>query len=126
MSCRVDWNHISQDLDSHGNAIIENLISSKDCDAIVNLYSEYGIFHSRAVKNTSYGYNFGNKGVSRPDDLTAMAFDAHTTKLFVVKAPAVSNSNNTVDVFEGSGGPLATMGKRLIGRGISKDVQSSC
>lgn len=39
----VDWNHISQDLDSHGNAIIENLISSNDCDALVNLYSEYGI-----------------------------------------------------------------------------------
>ena len=39
----VDWNHISQDLDSHGNAIIENLISSNDCDALVNLYSEFGI-----------------------------------------------------------------------------------
>jgi uncharacterized protein len=45
----VDWNHISQDLDSHGNAIIENLISSNDCDALVNLYSEYGIFRSRVV-----------------------------------------------------------------------------
>ncbi len=46
----LDWNHISQDLDSHGNAIIENLISSNDCDALVNLYPEYSIFRSRVVK----------------------------------------------------------------------------
>jgi hypothetical protein len=45
----LDWHHISQDLDSHGNSIIENLISSNDCDALVNLYSEYGIFRSRVV-----------------------------------------------------------------------------
>jgi len=34
-------------------------------------------------------------------DLTAMAFDPHTTEQFVVKASAVSNSNNIVYVFEG-------------------------
>jgi uncharacterized protein len=45
----LDWNQISQDLDSHGNAIIENLISSNDCDALVNLYPEYSIFRSRVV-----------------------------------------------------------------------------
>ena len=45
----LDWNHISQDLDSHGNATIENLISSNDCDALVNLYSEDGIFRSQVV-----------------------------------------------------------------------------
>ena len=45
----LDWNHISQDLDSYGNAIIENLISSSDCDALINLYSEDGIFRSRVV-----------------------------------------------------------------------------
>ena len=55
----VDWNHISQDLDSHGNAIIENLISSNDCDALVNLYSEYGIFRSRVVME-QYGFGQGD------------------------------------------------------------------
>jgi uncharacterized protein len=54
----LDWNHISQDLDSHGNAIIENLISSNDCDALVNLYSEYGIFRSRVVME-QHGFGHG-------------------------------------------------------------------
>ena len=54
----VDWSHISQDLDSHGNAIIENLISSNDCDALVNLYSEYGIFRSRVVME-QHGFGQG-------------------------------------------------------------------
>jgi hypothetical protein len=33
----------------YGNAIIENLISSSDCNALVNLYYEDGIFRSRVV-----------------------------------------------------------------------------
>jgi uncharacterized protein len=45
----LDWNHISQDLDSHGNAIMENLISTNECDALVNLYSEDNIFRSRVM-----------------------------------------------------------------------------
>jgi hypothetical protein len=45
----LDWNHISQDLDSHGNAIMENLISSNECGALVNLYSEDNVFRSRVV-----------------------------------------------------------------------------
>ena len=45
----LDWNHISQDLDSHGNAIIKNLISSNECDALVNLYFEDNIFRSRVL-----------------------------------------------------------------------------
>ncbi len=54
----LDWNHISQELDSYGNAIIENLISSNDCDALVNLYSEDGIFRSRVVME-QHGFGQG-------------------------------------------------------------------
>ena len=49
-----DWNHILQDLDSHGNAIMENLISSNECDALVNLYSEDNIFRSRVVMEAAW------------------------------------------------------------------------
>ncbi len=52
----LDWNHISQDLDSHGNAIIEKLISSNECDALVNLYSEDSIFRSRVVMELLHGF----------------------------------------------------------------------
>ena len=54
----LDWNRISQALDSHGNAIIENLISSNECDALVNLYSEDNIFRSRVVME-QYGFGRG-------------------------------------------------------------------
>src|SRR5213595_2165034 len=54
----LDWNHISQDLDSRGNAIIENLISSSGCDALVNLYSEDGTFRSRVVME-QHGFGRG-------------------------------------------------------------------
>jgi len=54
----LDWNHISQDLDSYGNAIIENLISSNDCDALINLYSEGSIFRSRVVME-QHGFGRG-------------------------------------------------------------------
>ena len=54
----LDWNHISQDLNSHGNAIIESLISSNDCDTLVNLYSEDGIFRSRVVME-QHGFGQG-------------------------------------------------------------------
>ena len=54
----LDWTHISQDLNSYGNAIIENLISSNDCDALVNLYSEYDIFRSRVVME-QHGFGRG-------------------------------------------------------------------
>jgi hypothetical protein len=54
----LDWNHISQALDSHGNAIMENLISSNECDALVNLYSEDNIFRSRVVME-QHGFGRG-------------------------------------------------------------------
>ena len=54
----LDWNHISQELDSHGNAIIKNLISSNDCDALVKLYSEDGNFRSRVVME-QHGFGRG-------------------------------------------------------------------
>ena len=53
----LDWNHISQGLDSHGNAIIENLISSNDCNVLVNLYSD-GTFRSRVVME-QHGFGQG-------------------------------------------------------------------
>jgi uncharacterized protein len=53
-----DWNHISQDLDSHGNAIMENIISSNECDALVNLYSEDNIFRSRVMME-QHGFGRG-------------------------------------------------------------------
>ena len=51
----LDWNRISQALDSHGNAIIENL---NECNALVDLYSEDNIFRSRVVME-QHGFGRG-------------------------------------------------------------------
>ena len=70
----LDWNHISQDLDSYGNAIIHNLISSNDCDALINLYSEDGIFRSRVVME-HHGFGQGEYkyfGYPLPDIITRL------------------------------------------------------
>jgi YVTN family beta-propeller protein len=56
------------------------------------------------------GYDFGSKIVPKPFDLSAMVFDPHTNKLFVIK-----NSNNSVYVFTVFlGGSLKPEGKFAI------------
>lgn len=45
----VDWERVSKDLDAQGCAMIEGLISRKECDALAELYPEDGFFRSRVV-----------------------------------------------------------------------------
>ena len=45
----VDWQRVSRDLDAHGNATIEQLLSTAECQAMASLYSNDGIFRSRVV-----------------------------------------------------------------------------
>lgn len=54
----LDWRQISQDFDAHGNAMIENLISPIDCDALAKLYGEEDIFRSRVVME-QHGFGRG-------------------------------------------------------------------
>ena len=44
-----DWERVSNDLDAQGCAIIENLVSSEECGALVRLYAVEDIFRSRVV-----------------------------------------------------------------------------
>ena len=44
-----DWERVSNDLDAQGCAIIENLVTSEECDALVRLYAVEDIFRSRVV-----------------------------------------------------------------------------
>jgi hypothetical protein len=46
----LDWKQISQDLDTHGNAIIKSIITSTDCNALAKLYNtKENIFRGRVV-----------------------------------------------------------------------------
>ncbi len=45
----LDWKRILNDLDAHGCAILENLVTSEECGALVGLYATDDIFRSRVV-----------------------------------------------------------------------------
>jgi len=45
----LDWPRISQDLDTQGSAILERLIPSDECRAVVAMYPQDDLFRSRVV-----------------------------------------------------------------------------
>ena len=54
----VDWQKIEHDLDANGNAVIERLISPKQCAALAGLYPEEKPFRSRVVM-AKHGFGQG-------------------------------------------------------------------
>ncbi|HYX50025.1 MAG TPA: 2OG-Fe(II) oxygenase [Ktedonobacteraceae bacterium] len=93
----LDWNHISQDLNSHGNAIIESLISSNDCDALVNLYSEGSVFRSRVVME-QHGFGQGEYkyfSYPLPDIIASLR-----TTLYPHLAPIANHWNEMMNIID--------------------------
>ena len=45
----IDWERVSQHVDSHGNALIERLITPSECGALTALYPIDALFRSRVV-----------------------------------------------------------------------------
>ena len=45
----MDWDRVSQELDSQGNALLERLLSPEECRTLSDLYSHEGSFRSRVV-----------------------------------------------------------------------------
>jgi hypothetical protein len=45
----MDWDHLAQDLDARGCAVIEQLVSSAQCDELGALYASDELFRSRVV-----------------------------------------------------------------------------
>jgi uncharacterized protein len=45
----LDWERVSQDLDAQGSAVIEELLSPDECQALADLYIKDEIFRSRIV-----------------------------------------------------------------------------
>jgi hypothetical protein len=54
----LDWERVSRDLDSQGNALLEDLISSDECRTLTGLYKKNNIFRSRVVME-QHGYGRG-------------------------------------------------------------------
>jgi hypothetical protein len=49
MNRNIDWERISHDLDAHGNATIEKLLTPAQCETVAALYPEDAPFRSRVV-----------------------------------------------------------------------------
>lgn len=45
----LDWLRISQDLDTHGSAVLDRLIAPDECRAVVAMYPQDKLFRSRVV-----------------------------------------------------------------------------
>ncbi len=45
----LDWERVSSDLDAQGSAMIEDLVTREECDALAELYPVDGLFRSRVV-----------------------------------------------------------------------------
>lgn len=54
----IDWEQVSQHLDSHGNALIKRLITPAQCDALAALYPIDALFRSRVVM-AQHGFGRG-------------------------------------------------------------------
>jgi hypothetical protein len=54
----LDWKQIAQELDTHGCAVVRNVLSSEECLALVNHYSADGLFRSRVIMSR-HGFGRG-------------------------------------------------------------------
>jgi uncharacterized protein len=45
----ISWEQVTRDLDAEGNAVIEGILSSDECDRIRGLYQRDNVFRSRVV-----------------------------------------------------------------------------
>ena len=54
----IDWERVSSDLDARGCAMVEDLLSATECDALAAMYQEHDRFRSRVVMER-HGYGRG-------------------------------------------------------------------
>ena len=54
----LDWGEVGNELDAHGCAVIEKLLTSEECDALTRLYPDEDIFRGRVVM-ARYGFGRG-------------------------------------------------------------------
>jgi hypothetical protein len=70
----IDWPRISRDLDTQGSAIIEQLIPSDECRAVVAMYPQDDLFRSRVVM-ARHGFGRGEYkyfAYPLPDEVAAL------------------------------------------------------
>jgi hypothetical protein len=56
--CRQDWQRLAADLDAHGNAVLEGLLTAEECLGIAGLYDEEAHFRSH-IHMARHGFGKG-------------------------------------------------------------------
>src|SRR5690349_757233 len=54
----INWDHVSQELDGQGSAVLEHLLSAGECRELAALYSNDELFRSRVVMSR-HGFGRG-------------------------------------------------------------------
>ena len=54
----IAWQRVESDLDAYGGAVLEHLLTPKECDAVSAMYPEDAVFRSRVVM-TRHGFGRG-------------------------------------------------------------------
>ena len=84
---QLDWDFISNDLDTRGSALMDRVLSPGECRTLADLYSDEGIFRSRVVM-ARHGFGQGEyKYFSYP--LPELIADLRTT-LYMKLAPVAN------------------------------------
>ena len=91
----IDWERVSQHVDSHGNALIERLITPSECSALTSLYPIDALFRSRVVM-ARHGFGRGEyKYFCYP--LPDIAADLRTA-FYARLAPIANRWNNAMGI----------------------------
>jgi hypothetical protein len=91
----LDWEHVSQDLDTQGCAVLEHLISPDACRALAELYPEDGVFRNRVVMG-QHGFGRGEYKYFRyplPDIISSLR-----TSLYAHLAPIANHWNEAMGI----------------------------
>lgn len=91
----LNWQRISLDLDAQGNAILERLLSSDECEALAGMYPDDRLFRSRVVM-ARHGFGRGEYKYFRyplPDIVTELR-----TALYAHLAPVGNRWNAAMGI----------------------------
>ena len=91
----LDWEHVSHELDAHGSAMIERLLSLDECQMVAGLYPQDDLFRSR-IGMGQYGFGRGEyKYFSYP--LPALVGDLRTA-VYPLLVPIAHRWNTAMGV----------------------------
>jgi len=92
---RISWQRVEADLDAYGAAVLENLLTAAECDAVAAMYADDDAFRSRVIM-ARHGFGSGEYKYFRyplPD-----LVDSLRTELYPRMAPVANRWNEALRI----------------------------